>query len=63
MNTVRKEFVDSREEIISLVNSFKPEFDSQSEFNNMKGFMDKFFEIIEDDNNFNKSILEKARTK
>jgi hypothetical protein len=29
----------------------------------MKGFMDKFFEIIEDDNNFNKSILEKARTK
>ena len=63
MNTVRKEFVDSKEEIISLVNSFKPEFDSQSEFNNMKGFMDKFFEIIEDDNNFNKSILEKARTK
>ena len=46
-----------------LLNSFKNEFDDQSEFNKMFKFMNGFFEIIEDDKKFNKQIVDKARTK
>ena len=63
MNTVRQQFLDSKESIVSLVNSFKNEFDDQSEFNKMFKFMNGFFEIIEDDKKFNKQIVNKARTK
>ena len=63
MNSVRKEFIDSKTDIVSLVNSFKSEFDNEYEFDKMYEFMEDFFEIIEDDNKFKNSILDKARTK
>ena len=63
MNTVRKQYIDSKDSIYSLVNSFKDEFDSESEFNKMFKFMQGFFETIENDKKFNKQIINKARTK
>ena len=63
MNTVRKQYIDSKDEIISIVDSFKSEFDSTYEFDKMYKFMTDFFEIIENDKKFNKSILSQARTK
>ena len=63
MNTVRQQYLESKESIVSLLNSFKNEFDDQSEFNKMFKFMNGFFEIIEDDKKFNKQIVDKARTK
>lgn len=63
MNTVRQQYLDSKDSIVSLLNSFKNEFDDQSEFNKMFKFMNGFFEIIEDDKKFNKQIVDKARTK
>ena len=62
-NQVRKQFLDSKESIITLVNSFKEEFDDKSEFNKMFKFMEGFFEIIGDDKKYNKQIVGKARTK
>jgi len=63
MNTVRKQYIDSKDQIISIVDSFKSEFDSDYEFEKMYKFMTDFFEIIENDKMFNKSILSQARTK
>lgn len=63
MNTVRKQYIDSKDEIISIVDSFKSEFDSTYEFDKMYKFMTDFFEIIQNDKKFNKSILSQARTK
>ena len=63
MNTVRTQFIDSKSEIVKLVSSYKEEFDNASEFDKMFGFMQEFFETIEDDGKFQKSILDKARTK
>ena len=63
MNTVRTQFIDSKAEIVKLVSSYKEEFDNASEFDKMFGFMQEFFETIEDDGKFQKSILDKARTK
>jgi len=63
MNTVRTQFIDSKAEIVKLVSSYKQEFANASEFDKMFGFMQEFFETIEDDGKFQKSILDKARTK
>ena len=63
MNTVRTQFIDSKAEIVKLVSSYKEEFDNASEFDKMFGFMQEFFETIEDEGEFQKSILDKARTK
>lgn len=63
MNEVKDQFVNAKDEIVSLVNSFKSEFDSPSEFNKMYEFMTDFFEILEDDGKFNKMVIAKARTK
>tara|TARA_X000000368_G_C23051654_1_gene721706 strand:+ start:854 stop:1873 length:1020 start_codon:yes stop_codon:yes gene_type:complete len=63
MNNVRKQFNDSKDQIISLVNSFESQFDSNKEFQDMNSFMLEFFEIIEDDSKFDKLIASQARTK
>ena len=63
MNTVRKQYIDSKDEIISIVDSFKSEFDSTYEFDKMYKFMTDFFEIIANDKMFNRSILSQATTK
>ena len=38
-------------------------FDSKKQYETMFGFMEEFFEIIEDDSKFKKLILDQARTK
>ncbi|MBT7623689.1 MAG: hypothetical protein HN595_04095 [Flavobacteriaceae bacterium] len=63
MNNVRKQFVDSKDEITSLLDSFKSQFDNEDEFENMYSFMLEFYKIIEDDSKFDKLILKQARTK
>ena len=63
MNNVRKQFINSKDEITSLVDSFKSQFDIEDEFEKMYSFMLEFFKIIEDDSKFDKLILKQARTK
>ena len=46
-----------------IVKSFELEFDSKKQYETMFGFMEEFFEIIEDDSKFKKLILDQARTK
>ena len=63
MNEIRSQFIDKKDQIISVVNSLKSEFDNQSAYDEMNDFMMSFFAIIEDDNKFNKEIVAEARTK
>lgn len=63
MNEIRDQFLTKKEQIISIVNSMKSEFDNESAFDEMNKFMMSFFSIIEDDNKFNKEIVAQARTK
>ena len=46
MNTVRKQYIDSKDEIISIVDSFKLEFDSTYEFDKMYKFMTDFLKSL-----------------
>ena len=63
MNTVRQQYLGTKDQITSLVKSFELEFDSKKQYETMFGFMEEFFEIIEDDSKFKKLILDQARTK
>ncbi|MBF12111.1 MAG: hypothetical protein CMC63_07965 [Flavobacteriaceae bacterium] len=60
---VRQQFLDHKMELINLVSSFESEFSDPKEFKNMFGFMNDFFEILENDSKFEKRIVAKARTK
>lgn len=62
-NSVRNQYIDAKDQIVALVKSFESEFDSKYAFNTMYGFMEEFFEIIEDEKKFQKLIVEQARTK
>ena len=62
-DTVRNQFIGTKDQITSLVKSFELEFDSKKQYETMFGFMEEFFEIIEDDSKFKKLILDQARTK
>jgi hypothetical protein len=62
-NSVRNQYIDTKDQIVALVKSFESEFDSKYAFNTMYGFMEEFFEIIEDEKKFQKLIVDQARTK
>ena len=60
---VRKQFIEKKSELINLVISFESEFSDQNEYNNMFEFLEDFYNIIEDNNKFEKRIIAQARTK
>ena len=46
-----------------MVASFESQFSNPKEFQNMFDFMNDFYEVIESDSKFEKTIVNKARTK
>ena len=60
---VRKQFIDKKSELIDMVASFESQFSNPKEFQNMFDFMNDFYEVIESDSKFEKTIVNKARTK
>ena len=62
-NQVRAEFLEKKAILMELVTSFENDFSDPKEYQNMLVFMNAFFEIIEDDSQFEKNIIAQARTK
>ena len=62
-NQVRTEFLEKKAALMELVSSFENDFSDPKEYQNMLAFMNAFFEIIEDDSQFEKNIIAQARTK
>jgi phage-related minor tail protein len=60
---VREQFIDKKSELMSLVTGFESEFSNPKEFNTMFDFMNDFYEVLEDEDKFEKTIIAKARTK
>jgi hypothetical protein len=46
-----------------MVASFESEFSNPDEYNTMIDFLNDFFEVLEDKDKFEESIVAKARTK
>jgi hypothetical protein len=60
---VRAQFIESKTSLMEMVASYESEFSDPKEFDNMYKFMKDFYEVLEDDSKFEKTILEEARTK
>ena len=60
---VRKEFLDKKSSLMEMVASFESEFSDPKEYKNMFDFMGDFYDTMEDDSKFKKSIVEESRTK
>ena len=60
---VRKEFLDKKSSLMEMVASFEAEFSDPKEYKNMFDFMGDFYETMEDDSKFQKSIVDESRTK
>ncbi|MGB1167500.1 MAG: hypothetical protein ACPG4P_03700, partial [Flavobacteriaceae bacterium] len=60
---VRDEFLEKKALLMDLVASFENDFSDPREYQNMLEFMNDFFEIIQDDKQFEKRIVAEARSK
>jgi len=60
---VRQEFLDNKNKMLEIIDSFKSNFDDPKGFFKAKDFILSFYEIIENDNKFQKEIVQQARTK
>lgn len=60
---VRKEFLDNKNQMLEIVDSFESKFDDPKEFTTAKKFISNFYKIMTDDNLFRKKIINQARTK
>lgn len=60
---VREQFLEKKDELLDMVASFESEFSNPDEYNTMIDFLNDFFEVLEDKDKFEESIVAKARTK
>lgn len=58
---VRAEFLENKNEFLSIVNGLSPYYDDAKEHQKSLEFIQEFFEIISNDKKFNNMIINKAR--
>tara|TARA_A100001011_G_scaffold264450_1_gene273124 strand:+ start:713 stop:1732 length:1020 start_codon:yes stop_codon:yes gene_type:complete len=63
MQDTRELYISKKDDLISIVESHKSQFDSEKEYKETIGFLSEFYEIMEDDKSFQKEILDAMRTK
>lgn len=60
---VRMQFQDNKTEMLNVMDEIKPYFDNMGSFNEAKVFILDFFEIMNNDERFEKEIISHLRTK
>ena len=63
MQETRELYISKKDNLTSIVESHKSQFDNEKEYNETIGFLNEFYEIMEDDKSFQKEILDAMRTK
>ena len=58
---VRQEFLNNKEQMLEIVDSFKTSFESQKEFEKAKSFIADFFQILLNNARFDEEILSELR--
>ncbi len=61
MKKVRQEFLNKKDLMLKIVNSFESSFENQKEFDMAKSFIIDFFDILINDKKYNDEILNKMR--
>lgn len=62
-NRVRAEFLKNKQELFNIIDEHKMFFDDSKEYYKTKRYIQEFFFILENDQQFNNKIISKARTK
>ena len=63
IETVRQLYISKKADLLSIVESHASQFDNQREYKETFKFLNSFYEIIEDDKEYNSQIVAAARTK
>jgi len=63
IETVRQLYISKKSDLISILESHASQFDSEREYKETYKFLNSFYEIIEDDKDYNSEIVSAARTK
>ena len=58
----RQLYISKKPEIMALLNSYKSEFNSSRQFEDMQEFITEFFEVLEDQENYRNKIMSTLRT-
>ncbi len=62
LQQVRQEFLDNKTKLIAIVDSYESNFEDPKQFLEARDYILDFFEILENDAQFQKQILNKLRT-
>ena len=60
---VRDQFLSKKSQFLQIVNGQEPLFELASEFESTKTYLSSFFEILENDKQFSKVVIQNMRTK
>ena len=60
---VRDQFLSKKSQFLQIVNGQEPLFELASEFESTKTYLSSFFEILENDKQFSKAVIQNMRTK
>ena len=60
---VRNQLLSKKSEFFQIINDQQPRFELASEYESTNAFLSSFFEILEDDKDFNKKVIKNMRTK
>ena len=60
---VRDQFLNKKSQFFQIINGQEPLFELASEFESTKSYLSSFFEILENDKQFNKVVIQNMRTK
>ena len=60
---VRDQLLSKKSQFFQIIDDQQPRFELASEYESTKTFLSSFFEILEDDKEFDKKVIQKMRTK
>ena len=60
---VRDQLLSKKSQFFQIIDDQQPRFELASEFESTKTFLSSFFEILEDDKEFDKKVIQNMRTK
>lgn len=63
MESVRQKYLDQKSNIMTIVDSFKDDFESATTFAETRDFISSFFAVLESDKEFKAQIIDQMRTK
>jgi len=63
LNGVRSQFLTNKQKLMDIVAAMAGDFESEKEFKETQKYIESFYDILENDKDFQASIVSQVRTK